>query len=88
MFWDVSNVTNGGVLYVCFLFSKSVEINLNRYKSRIIPINNKLTTPKLDLNSAFLVSFVAEKLPSKIKDIINDIILFSDSLITISLDKI
>lgn len=59
---DASNVAYGCCLYLRIMDNhKTVKVNLLCSKSRINPKAKQLTTPRLELNSALLLSMLAKK---------------------------
>lgn len=81
---DASNIAFGCCLYVRTIHGKEVHVSLVCSKSRIAPINAKLTMPKLELNGAVVLS----KLFSKVKSVFKDInfrrkYMFTDSQIVL-----
>ncbi|XP_049879876.1 uncharacterized protein LOC126376494 [Pectinophora gossypiella] len=59
---DASDIAYGCCLYIRVVDdNKNVKVNLLCSKSRINPKNKKLTTPRLELNGALLLSMLAKK---------------------------
>ncbi|XP_065082920.1 uncharacterized protein LOC135705238 [Ochlerotatus camptorhynchus] len=73
-FCDASDKAYGASLYMrCTLSDGSVEVRLLIYKSRVAPLEDlkrnkkKLTTPRLELSSALLLSHLYEKVKHSIR---------------------
>lgn len=81
---DSSAIAFGAVLYVRSIFNDKVYVNLLCSKSRIVPINKKLTIPKLELNSALLLANLTNKIYALLKSKINKVYLYSDSTIVLA----
>ena len=83
-FCDSSLIAYGAVLYVRVIFNDKVSVNLLCSKSRIAPINQKLTIPKLELNSSLLLANLVTKVYEILKAKINQVFLYSDSNIVLA----
>ncbi|XP_072392445.1 uncharacterized protein [Diabrotica undecimpunctata] len=67
-FCDSSLIAYGAVIYARTIFENKVHVNWICSKSRIVPINKKLTVPRLGLNSALLLSKLSHKVFELLKD--------------------
>lgn len=83
-FCDASLSAYGAVLYIRAVFSDKVKVSLICSKSRIVPINKKITVPRLELNSALLLSKLAKRVYDLLSSKINKVILYSDSNIVLA----
>lgn len=83
-FCDASLYAYGCCIYLrCINYDNSVIINLVCAKSRVAPLKNKLTIPKLELSSALLLS----ELYNKVKNILPTVhktLLFTDSQVALA----
>ncbi|KAF2890973.1 hypothetical protein ILUMI_15200 [Ignelater luminosus] len=84
-FCDASNVAYGCAIY-CRVIKKggSILTNLVCSKSRISPINEKLTIPRAELNSALLLTLLIVKVHKILSRFINNVYIFSDSWVVLS----
>ncbi|KAF2890917.1 hypothetical protein ILUMI_15256, partial [Ignelater luminosus] len=84
-FCDASNVAHGCAIY-CRVIKKdgSILTNLVCSKSRISPINEKLTIPRAELNSALLLALLIVKVHKILSRFINNVYIFSDSRVVLS----
>lgn len=84
---DASNIAHGCCLYLRVVSpDKHVKVNLLCSKSRINPKDKRLTTPRVELNSALLLAMLARKVYNTLSlkyDNINTF-LYSDSKIVLS----
>uniref|UniRef100_A0A6P7GQL1 Uncharacterized protein LOC114345585 n=1 Tax=Diabrotica virgifera virgifera TaxID=50390 RepID=A0A6P7GQL1_DIAVI len=83
-FCDSSLIAYGAVIYARTIFENKVHVNLICSKSRIVPINKKLTMPRLELNSALLLSKLSHKVFELLKDKVSKVFLYSDSNIVLA----
>nr|CAI5832090.1 unnamed protein product [Callosobruchus analis] len=81
---DSSMIAYGAVLYVRSICADKVNVTLLCSKSRTAPINNKLTIPRLELNSALLLSNLYLKVHNLIKARIQKTYLYSDSKVVLA----
>ncbi|KAB0802865.1 hypothetical protein PPYR_05051, partial [Photinus pyralis] len=82
-FCDASMFAYGAVVYIRTV-NETVTSTLLCSKSRIAPLNKKLTIPRLELNSALLLANVIHKVYSVLKKRINKVYLYSDSNIVLA----
>lgn len=82
-----SSIAHGCCIYIRVVDSTgNVKVSLLCSKSRINPINQSLTTPKLELNAALLLSKLSLKVYNtlSLKIHINNVILYSDSQVVLA----
>ncbi|KAF2892013.1 hypothetical protein ILUMI_14160 [Ignelater luminosus] len=84
-FCDASNVAYGCAVH-CRIIKKngSILANLICSKSIISPINEKLTIPRAELNSALLLALLIVKVHKILSRFINNVYIFSDSQVVLS----
>ncbi|KAJ0177932.1 hypothetical protein K1T71_006805 [Dendrolimus kikuchii] len=86
-FADASNSAYGCCVYLGVLDDlHNVKVSLLCSKSRVNSLKQKLTMPRLELNAAVLLAKLVARIHStlKLKLIINDVILYSDSQIVLA----
>lgn len=81
---DSSTVAYGAVCYLCSISENDVHVNIMCSKSRIVPLNKNLTIPRLELNSALLLSNLAKSVYNLFELKIDKIVLYSDSKIALA----
>lgn len=81
---DASMNAYGSVIYLRVFSGNKINVSLLCSKSRIASLNKKLTIPRLELNSALLLSMLANKIFNLLKSYINDVYLYSDSTIALA----
>lgn len=82
---DASLIAYGCCMYVRVLKNNGeIAVNLLCSKSRIAPINKKLTIPKLELNSCLLLSKLTNKILNLLNSHISNVILHTDSKICLA----
>ncbi|XP_050518943.1 uncharacterized protein LOC126893046 [Diabrotica virgifera virgifera] len=83
-FCDSSIYAYGAVIYTQTIKDEKIHINLLCSKSRIAPINKKLSIPRLELNSALLLSNLINKIFLLLKNEVSKVYLYSDSNIVLA----
>lgn len=83
-FCDSSSFAFGCCIYIRSIYIDRVTVDLLCSKSRIAPINKELTIPKLELNSALLLSKLVSKIYDLLSSKINEVHLYSDSNISLA----
>lgn len=83
-FCDSSMIAYGAVIYARTIFPDRVYVNLICSKSRIVPLNKKLTIPRLELNGALLLANLTEKVFLLLQSRIDKVFLYSDSTIVLA----
>lgn len=83
---DASNIAYGCCLYLRSISADNeVKVNLLCSKSRINPKNKKLTTPRLELNSALLLAMLSKKVHDTLSlKYVVKVFLYLDSQIVLS----
>lgn len=83
-FCDASNIAYGCVLYLRSTKADgSIQVNIITSKSRIAPIKNKATIPRLELSGAVLLATLVEEFKINGKIPLQGIYLWTDSMIVL-----
>lgn len=81
---DASAIAYGCCIYIRAIHGKEVHVSLVCSKSRIAPVNTKLTIPRLELNGAVLLAKLYSKIASIFKEVnFRHRYLFTDSQIVL-----
>lgn len=81
---DASQIAYGCCIYIKVTHGNQVTTTLLCAKSRIAPIKNKITVPKLELNAALMLAQLYQKVDSIFVNIkIDTMYLFSDSQVVL-----
>lgn len=81
---DASQIAYDAVLYSRVICQDKVYVNILCSKSRDVPLNKGVTMPRLELNSALLLTNLASTVYALIKNKITNVFLYSDSTITLA----
>ena len=82
-FSDASNIASAAVVYVQLLLSdKQILTNLVGSKTKIMPLKNKLTIPKLELVGCLMLSNLMKSVQTALENvyIVNDVFCWTDAL--------